>query len=42
MNEEVKDIGDVYLKTLEPEKAIEIYEFKLEKMKESVIMGKSE
>jgi hypothetical protein len=42
MNEEVKDIGDVYLKTLEPEKAIEIYEFKLEKMKESAIMGKSE
>jgi len=29
MNEEVKDIGEVYLRTFEPEKAIEIYEFKL-------------
>jgi len=29
MNEEVKDIGEVYLRTYEPEKAIEIYEFKL-------------
>lgn len=29
MNNEVKDIGEVYLRTYEPEKAIEIYEFQL-------------
>lgn len=42
MNEEVKDIGEVYLRTYEPEKAIEIYEFKLEKMKESIQPVKKE
>ena len=29
MNEKVTDIGEVYLRTNEPEKAIEIYEFQL-------------
>ncbi len=42
MDENVKDIGDVYLKTAEPEKAISIYEYKLEKMRESAKMGNSQ